>query len=56
TVNGGAMDQVALGFNWILNPACRVMIDHVRATSEPVGQTAIDADSQALTMRFQITF
>lgn len=56
SINGGEMDQVALGFNWILNSSCRVMIDHVTASSKPVTGTSTDADSEALTVRFQVTF
>ena len=55
-IDGGVLEQVTLGLNWYLDPATRILLDHVWVSASPIAGTAIDGSSDALALRFQIAF
>jgi len=49
-ITGGTMNELALGINWYLNPATRIMLNYVLVDLKNVGISNI------LQMRFQVEF
>ncbi len=51
----GEMDGITVGLNWYLNPNVRLMWNYVTSTYE-CEEDDLDADTDALMMRFQVDF